>query len=270
MQLVGEITTSIQTQCFPKTYKEYCPAGSRRAYIVFNAGDIPSLAYPGTTCLSGWTSDCVTTVQRAGGEQYFQTWCFPSGWDCLSISSGQKQIPHRECVSLLTTPTEICINNIVTTRGSESIVSTPWRKVLLSNLPSGGPIVVNHPVFPLYGRVPVHGVGAAKPTGLSTGAIAGIAIGIVVVVLVLLGSCVFVCIKKRKQNRAGELAHSSLGPGEGNSSYGGGGHDTKKDLTDHGAETREMYTLSRSPLELSSQTRVVEVGAESLPVELAS
>ncbi|TQN65511.1 hypothetical protein CSHISOI_09910 [Colletotrichum shisoi] len=182
MQFVGETTTSIPTQCFPETYNEIW-----KPFDVFS--DIPSLAYPGTACLSGWTSACATTVQRAGGEQYFQTWCCPSGWDCLTISSGQNQIPHRECVSLLTTPTEIWINDIVTTRGSESIVSTSWRKVSLSNLPSGGPIVVNHPVFPLYGRVPVHDEEAAKPTGLSTGAIAGISIAIVVVVSVLLGSC---------------------------------------------------------------------------------
>ncbi|KAJ0165202.1 hypothetical protein CTA2_12043 [Colletotrichum tanaceti] len=237
---------------------------------VLNAGDLPSLAYPGTACLSGWTSACATTVQRASGKQYFQTWCCPSGWDCLTISSGQDQIPHRECVSLLTTPTEVWINDIATTGGGESTASPSWRKVSLSNLPSGGPIVVNHPAFPLYGRVPVGDGEAAKQTGLSTRAVAGIAIGIAVVVLVLLGSCAFVCMKKRKQDRAGRLTRPSLGPGEGNSSYGGRGHDTKKELTGHDTEMQETYSLSRSPAELSSQARVVEVGAESRPVELAS
>lgn len=208
-------------------------------------------------------------MTMTGGKTFVQTWCCPpGGWTCLSVPKGNT--PYRDCVSLLSTPTEIWVNNIVTTRGSESPLYSSWTKISVSNIPNGSPLRISHPVFPLYGRDPNAGnETVAGETGLPGGAIAGIAIGVVVAVLALVGIAVFVCVRKRKQRRAALAAQSQTATMEGDPYYKGAGYDTKQELPGHGSETRELHNLSASPVELSSQTRLAEVEG-SRPAELAS
>ncbi|UQC81375.1 uncharacterized protein CLUP02_06861 [Colletotrichum lupini] len=170
----------------------------------------------------GWTTACSTDVTETSGKTHAQTWCCPSGWGCLSASNGG--IPHRECTSLLSTPTEVWINNVVTTRESESTITTSWTKVFLSNLPRGGPIIINHPVFPLYGKVPPRQVEGARETSLSGGAIAGIVVGIVVILMALIGCSWSICLKKRKQERGTRLLQRDTAVGRGEHSFASNGY----------------------------------------------
>ncbi|TDZ25227.1 hypothetical protein Cob_v001527 [Colletotrichum orbiculare MAFF 240422] len=227
--------------------------------------DLPNLAFPGTACISGWTTACNTTLTLASAKTFVQTWCCPPGsWSCLTVEAGT---PYRDCVSILSTPTEVWVNNIATSGGTESTLWSSWRKVSLSDLPAKGPISIKHPPFPLYGRNPTPEGGVAENTGLSTGAIAGIAVGAVVAALLLVGSGIFVCLRKRKQRRA-VLAQMESGTDARDPYQKGMGYDTKQELPGQGSESRELDSLSPPPQELSSQTRIVEVDG-SRPVELA-
>ncbi|KAF6814916.1 hypothetical protein CSOJ01_03746 [Colletotrichum sojae] len=262
-QYVYETTVSLPTQCFPESYNEiWRPLGTKFVHL-------PSLAYPGTACISGWTTDCTKTLTMTGGKTFVQTWCCPpGGWTCLSVPKGET--PYRDCVSLLSTPTEIWVNNLATTSGKESTLYSSWRKVSISSIPDGTPLRISHPVFPLYGRDPNAGnETAAGETGLAGGAVAGIAVGAAVAVLALVGIAVFVCLRKRKQRRAALAAQSEAAAAERDPYYKGAGYDTKQELPGHGSETRELRILSASPVELSSQTRLAEVEGNR-PVELAS
>ncbi|KAK1540965.1 hypothetical protein CPAR01_06954 [Colletotrichum paranaense] len=261
LQFVGETTTSVPTQCFPESYINIW-----RPFDEFS--DIPSLAYPGTACISGWTTACSTDVTETSGNTHAQTWCCPSGWGCLSASNGG--IPHRECTSLLSTPTEVWINNVVTTRESESTITTSWTKVSLSNLPRGGPIIINHPVFPLYGKVPPRQLEGARETSLSGGAIAGIVVGIVVLLMALIGCSWFICLKKRKQERGTRLLQRDTAVGRGEHSFVRENHDSKTKSPNHDRDAQEMCTLRPSAVELSSHSRAAEVEGDSRPVELES
>lgn len=226
-------------------------------------GNLPDLAYPGTACISDWTSACNTTI-RLPGSQISQTWCCPSGgWTCLTVSG--LDVPYRDCVSYISTPTDVWVNVYTTSGTSEVKVATAWQKTFLSDLASSGPIKIKHPPFPLYGVIPSDGKDGAVG-GLATGAIAGIAVGIVVVVLILIGITIFVCLRKRKERR---LAQSQVTAVEGDAYHKGLGYDTKQELPGHGSESRELQPISPPPVELSSQTKPSEVEGQP-PVELAS
>ncbi|TDZ30716.1 hypothetical protein C8035_v002342 [Colletotrichum spinosum] len=258
-EYVDETTVSMPTQCFPETYLDiFRPVSSKFS-------DLPNLAFPGTACISGWTTACNTTLTLASAKTFVQTWCCPPGsWSCLTVEAGT---PYRDCVSILSTPTEVWVNNIATSGGTESTLWSSWRKVSLSDLPAKGPISIKHPPFPLYGRNPTPEGGVAENTGLSTGTIAGIAVGAVVAALLLVGSGIFVCLRKRKQRRA-VLAQMESSTDARDPYHKGMGYDTKQELPGQGSESRELDSLSPPPQELSSQTRIVEVDG-SRPFELA-
>ncbi|KAK7757276.1 hypothetical protein SLS62_000825 [Diatrype stigma] len=60
-----------------------------------------ALAYPGSACMSGWTTACTTTVTQ-GGRGYPQAWCCPPGeWACARAEG------DRRCSSILTGRTAI-------------------------------------------------------------------------------------------------------------------------------------------------------------------
>ncbi|KAF4854206.1 hypothetical protein CGCSCA4_v001629 [Colletotrichum siamense] len=260
-QSVQATSAWLPTECFPESYDNiWRPIGTKFK-------NLPRLAYPGTACLSGWTQACDTTVTLESAEHLTQTWCCPQGgWSCLEVSAGD--IPYRDCVSFISKPTEVWVNNVVTSGGTKSTDWSSWKKTTLSNFPSSEPIKVKHPVFPLYARPPAASIKQAKGE-LSTGAIAGIVIGIVVVMLVFIGSAVFVCLRKRKQKAADRPAQSQVTAVNGDPHYKGLGYDTKQELPGHGSESRELQQISPPPAELSSQTKPSEVEGQP-PVELAS
>ncbi|KAF5521093.1 hypothetical protein CGCA056_v006073 [Colletotrichum aenigma] len=255
---VGETTTSLPTECFPASYDRiWRPWGG-------TFSDLPNLAYPGTACISGWTSACNTNIHLESAQFVSQTWCCPpDGWACLTV--GGDDVPYRDCVSYISTPTDVWVNVYTTSGTTEVKVATAWRKVFLTDLPRSGPIKIKHPPFPLYGDSPSNDKDNGEG-GLATGAIAGIAVGIVVVVLILIGITIFVCLRKRKERR---LAQSQVTAVEVDAYHKGLGYDTKQELPGHGSESRELQPISPPPVELSSQTKPSEVEGQP-PVELAS
>ncbi|KAF6817527.1 hypothetical protein CPLU01_13557 [Colletotrichum plurivorum] len=248
---VEESTAWVPEQCFPETFMSI--------WSPFNTfSDIRSLAYPGTACISGWTSACNTTISLASvSREFLQTWCCPSGdWKCYTATG--KETPLRDCFSIVSTPTHVWFYNVATTGRSDSTIWSSFRKVALSDLPGGGPIQVNHQAFPLYGHSTQE---AAQESGLPGGAIAGISIGIVVIFLLFIGSSVFICLRKRKREKQAQLlqvdANTSEAPG----------HDTKQELPGHGSD---IHMTPVAPVELPPYTRAMEVEADSRPVELAT
>ncbi|OHE97056.1 hypothetical protein CORC01_07665 [Colletotrichum orchidophilum] len=258
-QVVAETTASLPTQCFPESYAAiWRPSGN-------TFSDVASVAYPGTACISGWTTACVTPLTLESGQTYTQTWCCPSSYTCLTPAPGGT--PYRDCVSLLSTSTEVWINNIATSGGRESTLWSSWRKITLTGIPSVGPLSVKHPVFPLYGRFPSQGSDVGD-VGLSTGAIAGIAVAAVVFVLLLLGTGLFVCLRKRKQKRAAIAAQNEDTSGYKSHENKGLGFDAKQELPGHSTEMREVDAATPPPVELSAYTRAAEVDG-SRPAELS-
>lgn len=226
-----------------------------------------SLAYPGTACISDWTTACTTTLTLESAQTFVQTWCCPPGsYSCLTAWG--EATPWRDCVRLLSTPTEVWVNNIATSGGTEKTLWSSWRKVSLSDLPSSGPLSVKHPVFPLYGHAPFQSTNGTNEAGLATGAIAGIVVGAVVLALLLLGGGVFVCLRKRKQKRAALAAQSDINAANDGIYYKGMGYDTKQELPGHGPEAREVDAAPPPPVELAAYTRAAEVEG-SRPAELS-
>ncbi|CAI0651506.1 unnamed protein product [Colletotrichum noveboracense] len=260
-QIVDTSSATLPTECFPETYDNIWRPVSNKFR------DLPNLAYPGSACISGWTTACITTVSLESAQHLLQTWCCPSGWSCLTVSPGDT--PYRDCVSYLSTPTEVWVNNLATSGGTEVTLWSSWRKVSLSDLPSSGPLKLKHPPFPLYGRLPSNGTEVADKGGLSTGAIAGIVVGIVLVILILIGIAVFVCVRRRKERAAAHRARTEVTSGDPSADFKGPGYDAKQELPGHSPETRELQTVSPPPVELSSQTKPSEVEGQP-PVELAS
>lgn len=181
------------------------------------------------------------------------------------MTVGGDDVPYRDCVTYISTPTDVWVNVYTTSGTTEVKVATAWRKVFLTDLPRSGPIKIKHPPFPLYGDSPSNDKDNGEG-GLATGAIAGIAVGIVVVVLILIGITIFVCLRKRKERR---LAQSQVTAVEVDAYHKGLGYDTKQELPGHGSESRELQPISPPPVELSSQTKPSEVERQP-PVELAS
>ncbi|KAF0318672.1 hypothetical protein GQ607_014088, partial [Colletotrichum asianum] len=224
------------------------------------------LGYPGTACISGWTPACTTSLTyNVPTGKYVQTWCCPlGGWNCLTASIGP---PWRDCTSLLQTPTEVWI------RASESGGKTIYgshRKVSVSDPSSSGPMYVTHPVFPLYGKDVDFDTQSGGGNDLSPGAIADIVVGIVVGLLALVGGVLFVCLRKRRQERDERVSQSEVTPTEGDHNHQGVTYDSKHGVPGYVPEEREMEIMYSTPIELSSNTMAAEVEGNSRPVELAS
>ncbi|WQF81966.1 hypothetical protein CDEST_06980 [Colletotrichum destructivum] len=242
-QVVVETKATLPTQCFPKSYNEiWRPSGT--------FSDVASMAYPGTACISGWTTACTTTLTLESAQTYVQTWCCPPGsYTCLTPGPGET--PWRDCVSMLSTNTEVWVNNSATSGGGEKVLWSSWRKVSLTNLPSSGPLSVKHPVFPLYGQPAPRGIDGAEG-GLSTGAVAGIAAGAVALVFVLLGGGICIIFRKRRQKRAVLAARNLAANDNDGRDYNGLGYDTKQELPGHGLETRALKVATPPPVELAA------------------
>ncbi|KAF4822814.1 hypothetical protein CGCTS75_v010559 [Colletotrichum tropicale] len=256
LQFVEETTTSFPAQYFPKTYTNIF-----KPFDDFD--DVTSLAYPGTACISDWTAACTKTLDLTSSQRYVQVWCCPPGWNCYDPPTGKADT--RDCYSIVSTPTDIWFYPIVTTGRSDSTITTSWTKVPLTDLPNQGPIEVHHPVFPIEVRIPTQD-NKTEASGLSTGAIAGTAVGVIVVVLALVGGGLFVCLRKRNQKGAARISQIAAGETDIHQR----GYDNKQELSgDHTHETIELSKTSPPPVELSSQTRATEVEGTVRPVELA-
>ncbi|KAH9229909.1 hypothetical protein K456DRAFT_40125 [Colletotrichum gloeosporioides 23] len=211
------------------------------------------------------------SVESTGAS--LATECFPRGynyiWMPLSdtyrenttlVAEEGRERATRDCVSMLSTPTVIWVMTELSQESS-------WTKTYLSDFSRWAPIQVLHPSFPLDGRLPnidnkdVNG-------GLSTGAIAGIVIAIVAVVLAFIVSAMFVVwSRKRKERRLAQTPNNNQGPAFDDKQLG---FDAKAELPGQESEIRELQALSPRPAELSAPTKPSEMDASAAPVELPS
>ncbi|RYO88228.1 hypothetical protein DL766_009305 [Monosporascus sp. MC13-8B] len=104
----GTPALGYRTECFPEGYLDVFPGLTMEPSMASLAHADPTLAYPGTACVSDWTTACTTTVTGAGGTAYPQAWCCPPGaWTCPAAPRGDGKDPGRRCASVLTEKTEI-------------------------------------------------------------------------------------------------------------------------------------------------------------------
>ncbi|KAI2631982.1 hypothetical protein GGR54DRAFT_11371 [Hypoxylon sp. NC1633] len=240
VNVIGPGMLAYETRCFPDGY-----------FTIFDnlyeeIRQIPgtptegpgssTLAYPGTACLSGWTTACTTTLTNNGGA-YPQAWCCPPGsWTCAANEhtglDTVQLIPGRYCASVLTGATDIYMtwDPPFTAQGGSEYYTWP---VEVTSEPSEYAATVYHRVFPLLLTANTFDA-AAMPTtldsniaasdnaivgpaddasvaALSKGAIAGIAIGAAVFVLGLGAVGVYVLFVRRRQNKNNLAGGSSSG-----------------------------------------------------------
>ncbi|RYP76099.1 hypothetical protein DL771_001923 [Monosporascus sp. 5C6A] len=104
----GTPALGYRTECFPEGYLDVFPGLTAEPSLASLAPADPALAYPGTACVSDWTTACTTTVTGAGGTAYPQAWCCPPGaWRCPAAPRSDGKDPGRRCVSVLTEETEV-------------------------------------------------------------------------------------------------------------------------------------------------------------------
>lgn len=193
---------------FPDEYKSMIPVDAKP-----NEGDRSTLAYPGTACLSGWTTACTTTLTHQGFP-YSQAWCCPSGgWSCATETGiSDEAAPQRLCQSPLSEEDNIWMtfDPAYTHSGSEDYT---WTAHITSVEPQNAATVF-HKVFPLQlttrvepsiggqGTTPSEPAGNGNDTSgahLPRGAIAGIAVGSSLAVLCIAFG-MFLMYRRRKKS----------------------------------------------------------------------
>ncbi|RYP54297.1 hypothetical protein DL768_000871 [Monosporascus sp. mg162] len=226
----GTPALGYRTECFPEGYLDVFPGLTMEPSMASLAPADPALAYSGTACVSDWTTACTTTVTGAGGTAYPQAWCCPPGaWTCPAGPRGDGKDPGRRCASVLTEKTEIWMT-------WDPPFSLPTGDVYtwpagVSAEPAEYGATVYHDVFPLVLTTSVsaarqqvtdsdsgddtHAVPPppaipderALPV-LSIDAVAGIAVGAVVFVLVAILGGLFFFVHRLKR------AKDSVDPGD--------------------------------------------------------
>ncbi|RYP38560.1 hypothetical protein DL767_002496 [Monosporascus sp. MG133] len=227
----GTPAIGYRTECFPEGYLDVFPGLTAEPSMASLAPADPTLAYPGTACVSDWTTACTTTVTGAGGTAYPQAWCCPPGaWRCPAGPRGDGKDPGRRCASVLTEKTEIWMT-------WDPPFSLPTGDVYtwpagVSAEPAEYGATVYHDVFPLVlttsvsaagqqvtnsdGSDDTHAVAPPPPATpderalpvLSIDAVAGIAVGAVVFVLVAILGGLFFFVRRMKRTE------NSVGPGD--------------------------------------------------------
>ncbi|KAI2610928.1 uncharacterized protein GGS25DRAFT_172956 [Hypoxylon fragiforme] len=203
-------------------------------------------AYPGTACVSGWTTACTTTITAEinagdGGAEgtYPQAWCCPpGGWECTATEA--IGVPGRHCQSVMTEATNIWMTwdppFTDLTRGEYYT----YPAGVTSEAKENG-ATIYHRVFPLQltmvataeataegggsggssdAQQTSSGIGdgdgdaidSAAAPALSKGAVAGIAVGVVLLVM-LLGAGAFILLYRRRRKKKGE--ENGVGSGSG-------------------------------------------------------
>ncbi len=178
--------------------------------------DMLSVAYPGTACVSGWTTACETTLE-VSGTAYTQTWCCPdSGWSC-TMEAGFLWEPSslRRCVSTITTPTNVYYQTDETTSlswiNSESAVTlyhdifalqalaTSTEGTTMTKLPTATRNADGTTMSELTTTTRSADGSSNTERGLGAGVIVGIVLGM----LILLGGLVAgIWFYRRSKNRA--------------------------------------------------------------------
>ncbi|KAI2634276.1 hypothetical protein GGS26DRAFT_590119 [Hypomontagnella submonticulosa] len=163
---LGRRELGTQTACFPEGYISLFAPLTSEIYTGTDSG-IPSvtkspesltLAYPGSACISGWTTACTTTV-AAEGSEYPQAWCCPPGsWTCATEQPrvagvsredpGEGAATGRYCASAMTEPSEIWMSWDPPVTLSDDGSYKSWTASVTAE-PLESAATVFHPVFPL-------------------------------------------------------------------------------------------------------------------------
>ncbi|OTB11348.1 hypothetical protein K445DRAFT_15804 [Daldinia sp. EC12] len=221
---LGEGKIGFETRCFPDGYftlfnNMYEEIGQELGTTAAEEPGWSTLAYPGSACLSGWTTACVTAVTD-GNSEYSQAWCCPpDSWTCMpSESNGGLSVRSgRYCASAVTLSTEVWMawDPPYTDPVDHERYST-WIAPM-RGLPTGFAATVYHEVFPLQLTM-----ASSMPSGTNTnqgsdsdassaggssnpvtvvfgGVIVGIAIGTALGVLGALCGAIFLYRRRRKR-----------------------------------------------------------------------
>ncbi|KAK6839883.1 hypothetical protein PG989_015751 [Apiospora arundinis] len=221
VQTGGEFGTRLahREECYPSGYfSTIFPADDGPVYPdedQTNEGDRSTLAYPGTACLSGWTTACTTTLNHEGAL-FPQAWCCPpGGWSCATRTGISDRVaPQRLCQSPLSTSTTIWMtwDPAYTLSGEDQYT---WIATITNEEPQNAATVF-HKVFPLQLTAGVEstlGDGQGLPSvaadngddnphsSLSKGVIAGIAVGSSVVVLCIVFGIILLFRRRKRVAR---------------------------------------------------------------------
>lgn len=205
------------TDCLPEGY--YTIFADNLYVEISSPTDLSTMAYPGTACVSGWTTACTTTVTDSDAS-YPQAWCCPPGsWQCAADSA-------RHCTSVMTESTNIWMtwDPPFTGLGISEEYYT-WTAGVTSE-PSEYAATVYHRVFPLQLTTGGSDTAATQPVSsngtsdngaseavLSMGAKAGIGVAAAVVLLgVLVGWILFVRRRKKRNAEAAEATEPNANP----------------------------------------------------------
>ncbi|KAI0378460.1 hypothetical protein F5Y04DRAFT_291040 [Hypomontagnella monticulosa] len=215
---LGRREVGTQTACFPEGYLTIFKSTSETHSGTKSTKILPTespgsltLAYPGSACISGWTTACTTTITARGSKDP-QTWCCPPGsWTCasqqphiaaFSLHSSQEEaaVTGRYCASVMTEATEIWMSWDPPMTLSDDGMYHTWTASVTAE-PTQSAATVFHPVFPLRD---VRGTNVPPTTsrdgfkrdafipddtsgGLAPAQVAGIVIGCVLSALIFIG-----------------------------------------------------------------------------------
>ncbi|RYO75415.1 hypothetical protein DL764_010463 [Monosporascus ibericus] len=236
----------LRSECYPPDYTNVFLYNEQPA-------DLTTAAFPGDACISGWTTACSATVLGDNNSSaYPQTYCCPPGGYTCDMRWG-----WRECVSSLSTPTVIWIENTTTSYGFETTTFSGFSN-------GEEPIRVWRSAFPLAGVEAVTTDSTTTTTGrwtdpsmtdlpypdptdnestsLAAGAIAGIAIGGAAAVAILAGLGIWWWRKGRKGRRtAADPQYQPPPSGNfGQTPEYAGYHYNKVELATAGTEMSEL------------------------------
>ncbi|XXG97108.1 hypothetical protein Hte_003403 [Hypoxylon texense] len=127
--------------CFPEGYATLFDNNSKFDHATPPPPEKVTMAYPGTACLSDWTTAC-TSLVTYGTESYPQAWCCPSGsWQCATDSG-------RWCASVMTESTTIWMTWDPAFTDQSGNEWYTWTAEIGSAPSDSAPTVYRH-VFPL-------------------------------------------------------------------------------------------------------------------------
>ena len=192
---------------------------------------------PGIICPAGHTSACSATAGARGGfpfqfslaAQETAVGCCPVGYKCTVQNSGWQTCLFDKENSSGEIQTVTCDEGKSVGLG---VLTMPratidvWAPLIQINFqPSDLPAVSSSSTSTGQGPPPT-GPAGSETSGVSTGAIAGIAVGAVVIILGILGAALFVWRRKRAQRREDGFSQFDASPADGRGDVASAQHYT--------------------------------------------
>ncbi|KAI0026031.1 hypothetical protein F4780DRAFT_3510 [Xylariomycetidae sp. FL0641] len=255
--------------CTPDFYRSDCyPSGYQDIYSATGTWDDQSeTAFPGTACLSGWSTGCTTTIS-ASNSNISQAWCCPTGFSCPGSDWAQSFTglitPSRVCTS------QIQVSDVVYVRANKtSYTPTVLSASAWTSTPELASLLAIRPVFPLQSQSPDNSTESEQVAMFDTPRLVGAIVGSVLGALVLvLGAVLFRrrLIRQRRSKRTQELDATNAAGQDDGEAKGFHGFDAKAELPPN-----MLWELpaGNDPAELHSDA-IAEVDSSYPPAELPS